>query len=145
MKKRAGDNGRAFVFSVLIGAFAGIAIQMLVTLSPEPFDPGELWALPVMFAAYGALAVPFVAIGLALFGVPAAQVLRGQAHKWWVGIVAVVWGAVTGKLVFFAIDHSLFLGQYEIAKVGPYDMGLIYGVPTALAWWLLHRREIVSD
>jgi hypothetical protein len=36
----------------------------------------------------------------------------------------------------------MFFGGYDPWRITVYDLGIIYGVPTALAWWLLCRREL---
>jgi hypothetical protein len=132
----------AFVLSVLVGAFAGITLQSLVTLADEPPPLAEWWAIPVIIFGYGILAVPFVALGLAIFGLPATRLLRSEAQSWWLGIVAAIWGAVAGKLMFYAIDHLIFMGFYDFGKVALTDLGVLYGVPTGLAWWAFRRREL---
>lgn len=138
------STGRAYWQSVFIGAYVGVILQMVITTWTEPVDPSELWAIPVLLLVYGLLAVPFVAMGLALFGLPVTAMLRQRAQDWWVGALAAVWGCLAGKLMFYAVDHFLFFGLYDIWKVSILDMGVIYGLPTGLAWWALHRRELAS-
>ena len=133
---------RAYWLSVFIGSYAGITLQMLITNWTGPIDLSELWVIPVLLLVYGLLAIPFVAMGLALFGLPATAMLRQRAQEWWVGALAAVWGCLAGKLMFYAVDHFLFYGLYDILKVSIFDMGVIYGLPTGLAWWALHRREL---
>lgn len=134
----------AFGASVFIGAFTGVSLQLMLTAFEEPINPSEWWALPVLILIYGLIAAPFVALGLALFGLPVSRLLRRQAQKWWIGIVAVVWGAAAGKLTYFAVDHLLFFGNYAPAQISLSDVGLVYALPTAVAWWLLHRREVAT-
>ena len=143
MTYQPGRGGRAYWLSVLVGAFAGVILQLIVTTGREPVDASGLWAVPVIILAYGLFALPFVALGLAVFGLPATGLLRRNAQDWWVGLIAVLWGAVAGKLMFYAIDHLIFFGVYDFRDVGLLDMGVIYGVPTGLAWWVLYRRELV--
>jgi hypothetical protein len=115
---------------------------MLVTTWSYPIDRSEFWAIPVLLLAYGALALPFVALGLAVFGLPATHLLRRRAQEWWVGLFAALWGAVAGKIAFYAMEQLMFFGGYDPWRITVYDLGIIYGVPTALAWWLLCRREL---
>jgi hypothetical protein len=138
------STGSAYWLSVFIGAYVGITLQMVVTNWVEPVDPSELWAIPVLLLVYGILAVPFVAIGLALFGLPVTAMLRRKAKDWWMVAVAAIWGSLAGKFMYYAVDHLLFLGHYDILMVSFFDMGVIYGLPTGLAWWALYRRELSS-
>lgn len=138
------SGGRAYWLSALIGAYAGVSLQVILTTWGEPIDPSEIWAIPAIILVYGLLALPFVALGLALFGLPVTRLLRPWAQSWWVGFVAALWGAAAGKILYYAIDHLVFFGFYEFGKVALVDMGIIYGVPTGLAWWLLHRRELTN-
>lgn len=137
-------SGKAFWKSVMIGAFSGVCLQLLLTMWGEPIEALEAWAIPMLIAAYGLLAVPFVGLGLALFGLPATSLLRAQAIRKWVGLVAILWGAIAGKLVFYVIDHVIFFGYYDLRTVGAVDLGVIYGIPTAVAWWLLQRRAFAA-
>lgn len=132
----------AFWPSVFIGAYGGVILQMLATLRGGAVDPSELWVIPVLLLFYGLLTVPFVALGLSFFGLPVTGAIRRWAQSWWVGPLAVLWGGLAGKLMFYGIDHLMFFGQYSISEIGFSDMGLFYGVPTGLAWWVLHRREL---
>ena len=84
-------SGRAYWLSVLIGSYVGIILQMIVTTWGEPIDRSELWALPVLILIYGLLALPFVALGLAVFGLPVTRLLRRKAQDWRVGILAALW------------------------------------------------------
>lgn len=138
------SSGKAFGLSVLIGAFGGISLHLLVTALDAPIDVSELWAVPVLILVYGLFALPFVAVGLALFGLPVTALLRGRAQAWWVGLIAALWGTVAGKLMFYVIDSVLFFGSYKFLHISLTDLGIIFGVPTASAWWLLHCRELAS-
>ena len=142
---RLTPGARSFWLSVLIGAYAGLILQFLLASRGQPVDPSELWVLPFGLAIYGLLAIPFVASGLIVFGLPLTPLLKKHARRWWVGLIAVIWGALAGKLHFYAIDHLLFFGYYEFAKIEILDMGVIYGVPTGIAWWLLYRRRLSSE
>jgi hypothetical protein len=135
---------RAYWLSVFIGAYVGIILQMVITSWSKPVDPSELSVIPVLIVNYGLLAAPFVAAGLALFGLPVTAMLRRRAQDRWVGALAAVWGCLAGKLMFLIVDHFLFFGLYDILKVSILDMGVIYGMPTGLAWWALHRRQLAS-
>jgi hypothetical protein len=128
----------------LIGAFSGVCLQLVLTAWYEPIKSSEIWVIPVLFAVYGVLAVPFVGLGLAIFGLPLTGLFRPQADRLWVGLVAIVWGAVAGKIVYYVIDHVLFFGYYQLSTIGREDMGLIYGIPTGAAWWLLQRRAFAA-
>ncbi|MBX7541683.1 hypothetical protein [Qipengyuania sphaerica] len=130
--------------SVFIGAYVGIFLQMVVTTWGEPFDSSELWTVPVILLAYGLFAVPFVALGLGIFGLPVTTLLRRSAQAWWVGGVAALWGCLSGKLMFYIIDHLLFFGLYDLMELSFPDLGIVYGLPTGLAWWALHRRELAG-
>jgi hypothetical protein len=138
------SSRRAYWLSVFIGAYLGVTLQMVVTYWGKPFDRTELWAIPVILLGYGTLAVPFVALGLTLFGLPATGLLRRLAQEWWVGVVAALWGAVAGKLMYFGIDHLMFFGSYNIIELRLLDLGVMYGLPTGFAWWTLHRRELAT-
>jgi hypothetical protein len=132
-----------FLGASLIGAYSGIILQCLLAWSKEynHLDWSEAWAIPIVIAIYGFIALPFVSLALLVFGVPAAWLLSSYRKELWVGVLSVVSGALFGKVVFFAIDHFLFVGFYNPWSVTITDMGVLYGLPTGLAWWWLRRES----
>ncbi|WP_458093506.1 hypothetical protein [Roseomonas sp. WA12] len=136
-------TSHAFWLSSMAGAYAGITVQSLFKMGGVPF--AELWIIPALILGYGTLSIPFVALGLLVFGLPLTPLLRRYADRWWVGVLALLWGALAGRIVFYAIDHGLFSGHYRLGSLRVFDMGIIYGVPTALAWWLLQCRRLLRS
>lgn len=129
--------------AALIGAYAGITLQGALAWS---FDPhglswSEAWAIPLILAVYGLIALPFVAFGLAIFGIPAARLLHRWRDRPWMGAVAAISGALAGKLLFYGIAQLAFLGTYRLWAIEPVDLGLCYGMPTGLAWWWFARDD----
>ncbi len=61
------------------------------------------------------------------------------------GVVAALWGCAAGKLMFLMIDRVLFFSSYELMELSIKDMGIIFGLPTGLAWWVLYRRELAAN
>lgn len=140
MRFDAGPSVTTFFLAVAAGSVGGVILALLYASWNEPPAHSELWPLPAIVVAYGAFAAPFVLVGLAVFGLPATALLRPYWDKWWVGVVAALWGAIAGKIVWFAIDHLMFLGHADAFPV--VDAGVLFGVPTAVAWWFLRRKEI---
>ena len=140
MRFEAGPGVTTFLLAVAAGSVGGVILTLIYSNWNEQIAPAELLALPVIVVAYGAFAAPFVLVGLAVFGLPATALLRPYWNKWWLGFLAALWGAAAGKLVWFVIDHLLFLGRADILPI--VDAGVLWGVPTAVAWWLLRRKEI---
>ena len=138
-------SSRAFLLSALAGAYLGVSLQLVAASLSVPIPSSEMWAIPVLVLIYGTVALPFVILGLAIFALPATRLLRRSARQWWVGVVAVIWGALAGKLMFLAIDRLMFFGNYDFAEISIRDIGMTYGVATAVAWWLRHRRELEYD
>lgn len=131
--------------SVFIGAYGGAILQIIAASWGGPIDLSELWLAPVLVLVYGMLAVPFVAFGLVLFGLTVSAVIHRWAQDWWVGPFAALWGGVAGKLMFYGIDHLMFFGYYDLLQISLSDMGIFYGVPTGIAWWVLRRRELACS
>lgn len=130
-----------FLRASLIGAYSGIIMQGALAMSAEPeFDWSEVWAIPIIVVVYGLIALPFVSLGLFLFGLPARRIFHSQRRHWWIGLVAGIAGGIAGKLVFYAIDQFLFFGLYRLWETGRFDLGVLYGAPTGIAWWWLNRR-----
>lgn len=131
-----------FLTAGLIGAYAGIVLQSTIAWWAEwrDFDWSEAWQIPLLLAIYGLFALPFVCLGLAVFGIPAARLLHRWRARPWMGLVAAACGALAGKLAYYVIDHTLFFGVYRFWTIEP-DLGLCYGIPTGLAWWWCKRHD----
>lgn len=128
--------GRAFGLSVLTGAFAGTALLTLQAVDRSSLS--ELWAIPVIIVAYSVFALPIVALGLVVFGLPVTALLKSKLDEWWVWAIAALWGALSGKLMLW------LMGSYNIASDSVVDIGVLYGLPTGLAWWSFYRRQFGS-
>ena len=133
--------GRNFGLSVLVGAYAGVILNMLIAMASDGFPWQDLWSVPIIIFFYGLISAPFVAIGLAIFGIPAAHLLDRFSGRWWVGCVAILLGGLAGKILFFAVDHAIFFGYYDIRKIELRDFGILYGAPSGFAWWAFNRRS----
>ena len=134
-----------FCASVAIGTFAGnVLLGVSANFSDETQALGlyDLWTLLWVSLVFGVYLFPFVAIGLTLFGLPVTRFFRRRARSWWIGPLVVLWAAVAGKLMFYAIDHLLLTRSYSLFSISPYDAGVVYSVPTGIAWWLLQRRKL---
>ncbi len=137
LRHRLTEQTRHFALSAMLGSVAGAIITAAIAFGlPET----KAW-LGVLIAVIliTFLALPFVALGLAIFGIPAMMLLSGNAHRWWVGVLAIVWGGGAGKLMFLGLDSLLkFNGWF----LGVSEPGIAFGVPTALASWLMMRRRM---
>lgn len=134
------EKNRAFWLSALTGAYLGISILLVSTALSSPPNLAELWVAPILVAAYGTFALPFVALGLAMFGLPITYLLKNWAQEWWTLIVAIIWAAVAGRILMFSIDHLLFFGHYNFEQFSLDDPALFFSVPAAVTWWTLYRR-----
>jgi len=89
--------------------------------------------------------LPYVGLGLALFGLPATWLLRRYILKPWFGLIAAAWGGVAGSISYYWYDYASYGGTNELAELtGIQDIGPLYGVPTGVAWWLLCRRVVAK-
>ncbi|WP_338663633.1 hypothetical protein VQH23_00390 [Pararoseomonas sp. SCSIO 73927] len=135
--------GRAasLYLAALIGAYGGTLLHTLWSLlrPGTPAEAQDLLLLPPVVLGLGSLALPFVLVGLLVFGLPLLPALRPNAHRPWVGVVAVLWGAAAGKLLFAAAEVLMMSRDFDPLRLGSPDMGLCYGASAALAWWWLER------
>ena len=124
----------------LVGAYTGMSLQGLIAWAGmAEFDRSEIWMIPVIIVICGTVAVPFVCLGLVIFGLPADRLLHRYRRRGWVGLVAVVSGAIAGKLFYLVVDRLLFFGLYEPLRSGVMDFGVLYGVPSGVAFWWFRR------
>ena len=134
-----------YLKSVFLGAYVGAILMIVAPPWHGPLDVSELWSLPLGIFILGLFAVPFVAAGLAIFGLPVTMILRHRTQERWGAVVAVVWGCIAGKMMFYLVDRLLLFGNYEFLKFDVFDVGIIYGLPTGIAWWALCRRNFAGS
>ena len=134
-----------FIKASLVGAFAPLSVWTVYVFIAGG-DWSEAWSLPVLIIAYGVLQLPFVALGLAIFGLPARIILRRVELSPLVAPVAFLWGAVAGKLAFAALKRAMGFGYAPIASLSFADPGIWIGGTTGLAyWWVEHREARVAS
>jgi len=130
-----------FLASV-VGSYSGTILQLIITLPSDPVPDwllSELWAVPIIVGAYGLLSMPFVAIGLAVFGLAPVRALKTYEDRVWIGPAAVVYGYGSAKLLYWGVDQQLLFQQYCLTDLKLEDPAVFFGVPTATIWWLLNR------
>jgi tRNA threonylcarbamoyladenosine biosynthesis protein TsaE len=145
----AGDPGRPShrkwtlpFFTILIGHYAGSFITMLgaaYVLSGSDFHTGTLFR-----------STPFLCVSFPLFGYIFADItpfgrrweqainLRGTSLRY-VFLVGCVSGSIAGLLIL-ASTLSLPEQSHKIVNIALTVLGPSLGI-----WWLLHRREKLSD
>ena len=130
----------AFLSCVLIGASCGV---LLILMWDPPTRAEDLIFLFVILFWATLASLPYVALGLALLGLPATWLLRRYFVKPWFGLIAAGWGAVAGSITYYWYDYARYGGNNELAELtGIRDIGPLFGIPTGLAWWLLYRRVL---
>lgn len=140
LRQRLGKQTQHFGSSALLGSVAGAIIT--AAASGLPNTSAEWIGALIIVILVTLFALPFVAVGLAIFGLPAMMLLSANARRWWVGVLAVGWGAIAGKLMFSGVDRMLrFNGWF----LGVSEPGIVFGVPTALAGWLMMRRQLSTQ
>ena len=129
--------------AALVGAYIGTLLELAAIMVLEAlsgYDPWtDYWAIPVIVLAYGTFAIPFTALGLCLFGIPLNKVLRPLLHYDWSFLLAAALGAMAGQ-VFFWLFTALFGGPLTINGLLSAYMGVAWGLPSGIAYWLYERR-----
>lgn len=132
----------AFWLASIAGAYVGTLVQGLWSLARGGSLP-SLWqepaVAPIVVLGFGTLALPAVALGLTIFGLPLGPSLRRYARRPWLAVVAALWGAVAGKLTFAAMEYATTARGFRPLQLRLPDPGLCYGIATGLAWWWLER------
>jgi hypothetical protein len=126
-----------FLLSAVSGAVCGTLIVIFSWGEPLRVEDLSFYPMALFWGAF--LSFPYVGAGLALLGLPVTWLLHRHAERPWFGLLAAIWGGVAGY-----VTHLLFnrgrTGEDELGWIaGIEHIGVIYGVPTGLAWWLLYR------
>ncbi len=98
-----------------------------------------------MVGTYGIFALPFVGLGILLFGVPIRTAIGAQIREKWGAAIALLWGGIAGKLTFFAMQELLFSGGGMLLHASWNDFGIIFGTVSGAAYWYFARRALDED
>ncbi|MEN3972009.1 hypothetical protein WJS89_04945 [Sphingomicrobium sp. XHP0235] len=135
------------VMASIIGTFAGTAV--LVTLSfllPRDASGAALLDVPLLLMMTGLL-VPISAFGILIFGYPAASAVGEAWAKPWVGVAALLMGALAGFMTRVTLT-SVVAGGFargESFSLMPIDAGAVYGACVGLAYWIFERDWRLRD
>jgi hypothetical protein len=139
---RLRQSGIALLLSILIGALCGV---LIILLSDPPTRIDEIPGFFIILFWATVFSLPYVGMGLILLGLPATWLLHRYLLEPWFGLIAATWGGVAGSLVYYWYNSVQRGGSNELAELtGIQQLGLVYGVPTGLAWWLFYRRVLVK-
>ncbi len=142
------NGAAAFGLASLLGAFTIVLMAHLYVFLVEG-GLGYTGLEAVVVACtnlpiFTLLLTPFVAFGLAVFGVPAAYLLRPYRMSGLIFPVVMAWGFIAAILTLSLYENWLF---WEPEYSGPHFvdvwMGFI-GLPPAFWAWLLFRRVLFA-
>lgn len=130
----------AFLLSAVVGALSGVVLIILLWNDPVGAEHASFYLVALFWGTL--LSIPYVAAGLAAFGLPVTWWLDRHVRSPWFGLLAAVWGGAAGL-----ITHHLFnqgrTGEDALGWLaGIEHLGIVYGVPTGIAWWLLYARLV---
>ena len=128
----------AFLLSATAGAFCSVSLIVLSWGEPVTGETLSFYGVALFWGTL--LSLPYVIVGLALFGLPVTWWLHRHARKLWFGVFAAGWGAVAGSATYNWFNRGRS-GEDELGWLaGIEHLGAVYGVTTGLAWWLIYRR-----
>jgi hypothetical protein len=132
----------AMVLAALFGSWTGMAAFGAVSFWQDPPKPSELWSVPLVVVVYGTIfGFPLALLGLAAVGLPLALMLRNWAERAWMPVIAVTVGALGGRFLYYAVDHTVFFGVDDFTHwIDNY--GFLIGTTTSYFWLVFARRVI---
>ena len=128
----------AFILSVVAGAFCSVSVIVLSWGEPITGESLSFYGVALFWGTL--LSLPYVGVGLTLFGLPVTWWLHRYVRKPWFGLLAAGWGGVAGSVTYHWFNRGRS-GEDELGWIaGIQYIGALYGVITGLAWWLIYRR-----
>ena len=129
------------VMAAIIGTFAGtVAVAgLLLAFADGPLE--ETISTIGSLLLFTGLLVPISAFAILIFGYPAAAAVGEAWDRAWVGLAALLMGALAGFITRVTMV-SLFAGGFARGAGEaplPVDPGIVYGACVGLAYWLFER------
>ncbi|MBB3764346.1 hypothetical protein [Sphingomicrobium lutaoense] len=136
---------RPIIMGAIFGSYLGLFLWGMLLVARDMVPSGPAWALPLMILVYGAFIVPVAALGLLLFGLPAARAVGGDFRAPWLPLAAVVMGAIAGNLLVAGV-LILTTGRWGTpGGIDPLGPGTLIGAATGLAFWWFERQWRADD
>ena len=136
---------RPIIMGSITGSYLGIILWLGWLLVSGNLPEGPGWAVPLVAMVYGAFIVPLAAVGLLIFGLPAAQVVEGDFRAWWLPIASLIMGAIGGKILASILYYLLwqnFRAPWGGGLIGP---EIVIGAATGLCFWWFERKWRIAD
>ena len=139
------NGAAAFGLASLLGSFTIIVLGMVCALvwDAVPVELEATLLILIYGPFYTLFVIPFVAFGLAVFGVPAALLLRRYFRSAWVLPLALAWGAL-GAAICFQCNLYFFWGHFSPTSLSERLIHALFGLPPAFWAWLLYRRVLLA-
>ena len=126
-----------FIATVGAGALLGSLVTLMILLATDPAT-ADLNVVRTAFVLLLAMSAPFVTAGLFLFGLPVDWALQRAGHHQ--GSVYGTAGALGGGAFAFLIAWGFEGGRWTTSALTFSIIGVVYGLTTAIAFWLIFRR-----
>lgn len=136
---------RPIIMASMAGSFLGSAIWLGTAMLSGTFFFGGPAGIALGYLVAAAFITPIAALGIVLFGLPAAEAVGDSWRAWWVPIAAIVMGAIAGRILYSML---LFLLWQRLMPPGGFvwaDPGVIIGASVGLAFWWFERQWRIVD
>lgn len=136
---------RPLIMGSILGSYLGIFLWVAYLFVRDALPNGPDWALPLAAIVYGAFIVPISAVGLLIFGLPAASAVEGDFRAWWLPIASIIMGAIGGKIMASMLYYLLWGNFYAPGGSQWFGPGVVIGASTGLAFWWFERKWRIAD
>lgn len=136
---------RPIIMGAIFGSYLGLLLWSVVLVVRDAMPDGPVWALPLLMLVYGAFIVPVSAMGLLIFGLPAARAVEGEFRAPWLPLAALLMGAIAGNIVASGISLIAQGRWFPPGGLDPLGPGSLVGAATGLCFWWFERQWRASD
>jgi hypothetical protein len=131
----------AAALAALLGSLTGEVLWFAIsTFGDDVSQLGAADAVIIPLYIVGSAMVSFwiVFAGTVVLGIPLLFVLKQQVHRHWTAGIVVLLGGIAGWLTFRGISSGYAPDWQHRVR----DIGVLYGAPAGLFWFLLARRFV---
>lgn len=133
----------AFGLASLLGAFSTVLFGLVYVIA---FETGELSFMQgaIILVIYTIVCTPFEALGLIIFGLPIALLLRPYFRSLATLPLALFLGAAAARIEFVFLDYIMWGRSVRVMNNYASLVLALFGLPPAFWFWFLYRRVLLA-
>lgn len=136
---------RPIIMAAMVGSFLGGGLWLGIALLTGTHLFGGPLGILLGYLVAATFLTPIAALGIVLFGLPAAEAVGESWRAWWVPIAAILMGAIAGRILYSMLLFLLWQRFFPPGGAVLADPGLIIGGAVGFSFWWFERQWRIVD